>query len=185
MPWAVVDCAAYRRLSHGARTLLWEFARQCIQGRKVQGNNGRLLASRAYLATRGWKSARTLDKCKRELIEGGFIFETVKGHHPNKASWYAVTWRALDNIQGYDAGAAALFERGAYAKNAALYPKVGTGKPSVAPNVGPSGRRHGPEVGAISPQMATTSVPPWGHHLEMPSPVQHEITKQPSNENHE
>jgi hypothetical protein len=112
LPWVVMDSPAFKRLSMHARALLLEVARQ------FNGvNNGRLLLSRAYMATRGWKSADMLSKAKRELLEGRFIFETVKGCRPNKASWYAVSWLALDKLTGYDEGAELLFERGAYRKN--------------------------------------------------------------------
>jgi hypothetical protein len=109
LPWSVLDCPAYQNLSHPAKALLFEFARQF-----VRDNNGRLLASSAYLSKRGWKSSDVITRAKRELINAGFIFETVKGHRPNKASWYAVTWRTLDKHLGYDEGAAQCFERGSY-----------------------------------------------------------------------
>mgnify|MGYP003578260505 CR=1 FL=1 len=117
LPWVVMDSPAFMRLSMHARALLLEVARQ-FSG----ANNGRLLLSRVYMASRGWNSADMLTKAKRELLEGGFIFETVKGHRPNKASWYAVTWLALDKLPGYDEGAALLFERGAYRKITEVVP---------------------------------------------------------------
>ena len=55
-----------------------------------------------------------LAKCKKELLDGGFIYETVKGHRPNKASWYAITWQTLDRLSGYDYGAEQGFKKGAY-----------------------------------------------------------------------
>lgn len=116
-----MDCPAYGRLSVHARAMLLEVARQ-LRG----DDNGRLLPSRAFMAKRGWKSADTLQTVKAELLAGGFIFETVKGCRTNKASWYAVTWLALDRLPGYDAGAAELFERGAYSKNLPLCPPCGT-----------------------------------------------------------
>lgn len=127
LPWAVLDCTAYGRLSMHARALLLEVARQF-----VRDNNGRLLLSRAHMQTRGWKSADMLSKAKRELLEAGFIYETVKGQRPNKASWYAVTWRVLDRHPGYDLGAVEGFVRGAYrmasaSKNTTLSPPYGTG----------------------------------------------------------
>lgn len=115
LPWTVLDCPAYALLSHPARALLFEFARQF-----VRDNNGRLLASAAYLSKRGWKSSDVITRAKRELLDAGFIFETVKGHRPNRASWYAVTWRTLDKLPGYDTGAALCFERGAYQKRPAV-----------------------------------------------------------------
>lgn len=109
MPWSVIDCPGYQRLSKHARALLLEIARQY-----VRDNNGRLLASRAYMLTRGWNSSSMLMEAKKELLEGGFIFETVKGCRPNKASWYAVTWLSLDVHPHFDFGAAAAFKRAAY-----------------------------------------------------------------------
>lgn len=115
LPWPVLDCPGYQALPAHARALLLEIARQY-----VRDNNGRLLASRAYMATRGWKSADTLTKAKKELLEGGFIFETVKGHRPNKASWYAVTWYPLNVHPGFDPGATSAFKRSAYLSGAPL-----------------------------------------------------------------
>lgn len=111
LPWAVVDSDAYRRLSDPARSLLIELARQYSS---KDGNNGRLLASRRYMRTRGWKSCDKLQRAKRELIDAGFIFETVMGARPNKASWYALTWYVLDRCDGYDTGARESFRRSAY-----------------------------------------------------------------------
>lgn len=109
IPWSVVDAPAYQSLSMHARGLLLELGRQLRAH-----NNGALLCSRNYLGPRGWKSADMITKAKRELIAAGFIHETVHGQRPNKASWYAVTWRPLDKLDGLDAGAAATFMRGAY-----------------------------------------------------------------------
>ncbi len=169
LPWSVLDCPAYARLSMHARALLLEVARQF-----VRDNNGRLLLSRAYMATRGWKSMDMLNKCKAELLEAGFIFQTVQGHRPNKASWYAVTWRALDKLPGYDAGAELCFERGAYQKavplkNASLRPPHGTERPAIAPPHGTDALPTVPPHGAIRPVLGGRPVPPHGHHLEMPS----------------
>ena len=164
LPWLVLDSPAYGRLSMHARALLLEVARQF-----VRDNNGRMLLSRAYMATRGWKSMDMLNKCKAELIEAGFIFQTVQGHRPNKASWYAVTWRVLDKLPGYDAGAALLFKRGAYQNGASLNPPHGTGRAVIAPPHGTASLPSVPPYGAIKPVMSVRSVPPHGHHLEMPS----------------
>ena len=128
LPWSVLDCPAYGRLSMHARALLLEVARQF-----VRDNNGRMLLSRAYMATRGWKSMDMLNKCKAELIEAGFIFQTVQGHRPNWASWYGVTWRLLDKLPGYDEGASLLFKRGAYQNGTSLNPSHGTSRAVIAP----------------------------------------------------
>ena len=171
LPWSVLDCPAYARLSHPARSLLFELARQF-----VRDNNGRLLLSAAYLAKRGWKSADVITRAKRELLAAGFIFETVKGQRPNRASWYAVTWRTLDKLPGYDAGAAQCFERGAYQrnrplKNATLRPSHGAENPSIAPSHGVEGMPPTPSHGAIRPTFDRSSTPSHGNHLDMPSAV--------------
>ena len=121
LPWAVLDSAAYQALSHPAKALLMEIARQY-----VRDNNGKLLCSLAYMSKRGWKSRDVLTRAKRELLAAGLIFETCKGARPNKASWYAVTWATLDHIEGFDPGARSTFQRGAYRRNAALLPNKTT-----------------------------------------------------------
>ena len=169
LPWSVLDCPGYARLSMHARALLLEVARQYHRD-----DNGRMLLSRAYLQTRGWKSVDMLTKAKRELLDAGFIFQTVMGHRPNRASWYAVTWRALDKLPGYDAGAAECFDRGAYKKTAphigtVLIPPHGTGKALIGPPHGTETPPTVPPHGPISPVFDPLSVPPHGHPLDMPS----------------
>jgi hypothetical protein len=169
LPWSVLDCPAYTRLSHPARSLLWEFARQF-----VRDNNGRLLASGVYLGKRGWKSSDVIYRAKQELKDAGFIHETVMGHRPNKASWYAVTWRALDKWPGYDAGAAETFKRGAYQqsvplKNASLTPARGVGSAAIAPSHGVEKPLATPSHGAIRATSDSCPTPSAGNHLEKPS----------------
>jgi hypothetical protein len=171
IPWTVLDCPGYAGLSHPARSLLMEIARQY-----VRDNNGRLLASRAYLAKRGWKSNDVILRAKQELLEADFICEMVKGHRPNKASWYAITWQSLDRLPGFDSGAAAAFERGAYRKtppikNAALRPSNGAGGASIAPSHGAESPPPRPSHGAIEASFGIPSTPSHGHHLERPSAV--------------
>jgi hypothetical protein len=188
LPVSVLDCAGYTALSHTARSLLLEVARQC-----KGDDNGRLLLSRAYLARRNWKSADVIQRAKGELIEGGFIFETVKGYRPNKASWYAVTWRKLDKITGFDPGAENAFVRGAYSRNvlilnekrlrgyqaennqkpakvgASLIPAHGTESPSIAPSRGTESPSSVPSDGAMRGVSGMPPVPSDGHPLEVPS----------------
>ena len=171
LPWSVLDCPAYALLSHPARSLLMEFARQF-----VKDNNGRLLASAAYLAKRHWRSADVIARAKAQLLEAGFIHETVKGHRPNRASWYAVTWRALDRHPGFDPGSGVAFERGAYlklgpAKNAVLIPAHGTESTAIVPCHGVGKVLSTPSDGAIRPAFKDTPTPSHGNHLEKPSPA--------------
>jgi hypothetical protein len=171
LPWSVLDCAAYARLSHPAKALLIEVARQY-----VRDNNGRLLLSRAHMAKRGWKSADTITNAKRQLLESGFIYETVMGHRPNKASWYALTWFGLDKLPGYDTGAYEGFKRGAYRQNpplanTCLRPPTGTVKVAVVPPDGTETPLTVPSGGTIEGSFGSDTVPPNGHHLETPSPL--------------
>ena len=179
LPWSGLDSPAYTHLSHPARSLLIEIARQ-FSGH----NNGRLLASAAYLKKRGWNSSDVITRAKRELLAAGFIHETVKGHRPNRASWYALTWRRLDHLPGYDHGAIESFERGAHRKLdslqiASLRPQRGVEKPSIAPPKGVESCPPAPPQGAIEGTFEPLSTPPNGNHLEKPSagsPSQHEKT---------
>lgn len=133
IPHAVLYSEAYIALSDRAVKLLIDIGQQYNLR-----NNGALLASWRYMSTkRGWKSADQLSKAKSELLDHSLIVETVKGHRPNKASWYALTWLALDNLDGLEISAQS-FPRGAYRhwlppeqatlsrkpqrKNACLYP---------------------------------------------------------------
>ena len=168
LPWTVLDSPAYADLSYPARALLIEIARQC-----VHDNNGRLLASRAYLLKRGWKSQDVITRALRELLAAKLIHQTVQGHRPNKASWFAVTWRSLDRIHGFDAGAAETFARGAFLsmalKNTNLRPAHGVGGSKLRPSGGSEGNPPVPSHGVIPGRFGSASAPPNGHHLEMPS----------------
>jgi len=187
LPWVVLDSPAYARLSHPARGLLLELCRQY-----VRDNNGRLMLSRAHLEPRGWKSSCVIDRAKKELLAAGFIHETVKGHRPNKASWFALTFYGLDRIPGFDAGAVESFRRGAYreaellpkpkptreqlfrkwdrpAKNDVLSPSSGTEKAAIASSGGVGIQFAAPSHGAISAMFTPLSTPSDGHHLDMPS----------------
>ncbi len=136
IPWSVVDCPAYMNLSAHAKCLLIEVARQFIRD-----NNGRMLLSMRYLKTRGWNSASMLHKAKMELLKSGFIFETVIGHRPNKASWYALTFYGLDKLKGYDEGTHLCFERSAYkwkmpAPKKSTNPSSGQANSCISPQKG-------------------------------------------------
>ncbi|KWT83879.1 hypothetical protein APY03_4434 [Variovorax sp. WDL1] len=66
------------------------------------------------MAPLGWTSNDMLTKCTRELVAAKLLHQTVVGHRPNKAAWFAVTWLGLDRLNGFDHGAAESFVRGAY-----------------------------------------------------------------------
>ena len=165
LPWSVLDCVAFRTLSHPAKSLLLEFARQY-----VRDNNGRLLASTRFLKNRGWNSADVIHRAKLELLEAGLIYETVKGHRPNKASWYAITWQGLDKDSRYDAGAWEGWRhaRSGY-KNSSLIPVHGTKKHSIEPADGIISTDAIPSGGTTMLNNPYTSIPVGGNHLEIPS----------------
>lgn len=170
LPDVVLASEAYIKLSHPAKSLLIELARQC-RGH----NNGQLLASMNYLRERGWNSSDVVTRAKRELLDGGFIFETVKGCRPNKASWFAITWRSLDPSPRYDAGAAAAFTRSAYCRqskmnNVKSIPSRGAAVTAIAPSPGVGAVSAEPSDGAVGADLRPSPTPSPGHHLEMPSP---------------
>jgi hypothetical protein len=133
IPVDVLESSAYIGLSHPAKALLLDIAWQ-YRGR----NNGCLLTSLKFLKLRGWKSADVVDRAKSQLIGSKLIYQTVQGHRPNKASWYAITWHALDANDRYDYGAAAGFKRGAYRdlKINVLSPSGGTKPVCIVPSAG-------------------------------------------------
>lgn len=174
LPWAVLDSQAYLGLSSHAKALLLDVARQY-----ARDNNGRLLCSRAHMATRGWNSSDMLTKAKRELIAAGFLYETVIGARPAKAGWYALTWFALDLHPGFDPGAAAAFKRGGYreagplldrqtvqVKNARPRPSHGIEGDEIGPPHGTGEGAAVPPHGPISAVSGPRSVPWDGHHLD-------------------
>jgi len=80
----------------------------------------------------------------------------------------------LDRVDGFDPGAAATFERGAYrtppATHAAiLRPFGGTGRGPIAPSAGALQSPATPARGAIAVYSGVVLEPPAGHHLEKPS----------------
>lgn len=180
LPCVVLDCPNYLNLSHPAKSLLLEIARQYNRD-----NNGRLLASRAHLLDRGWTSNDTITRALKELLAAKLIHQTVMGHRPNKASWYALTWRTLDRHPGYDHGAAESFVRGAYKntslknegatppdgskKNARLKPPDGAERPKIAPPDGVELHPIAPPDGAIKWVFGASPTPPDGDHLDKPS----------------
>ena len=151
LPWSVLDSPAYSGLSHPAKALLLEFARQF-----VRDNSGRLLCSMTYLGPRGWKSNDVITRAVRELVAAGFVHQTAQGHRPSKASWYAVTWRALDRHPGYDVGTMESFQRGAYRLWVAAQRPTEIAPPTPSP-------------GAIRGVFTVPPTPSRGNHLEMPS----------------
>lgn len=186
LPWQVLDSPAWQNLSYPAKALALEVARQY-----VSDNNGRLLCSRAHLLPRGWNSNDVIHRGVRELLDAGFLHQTVLGQRPNKASWYAITWQPLDPSPKYDAGAVELFVKAKYLTTrsdataskphpklaagasdeiATFRPSGGVGVTPIAPADGVGGALSTPSNGAVLTHSAGFSTPSNGHHLELPSP---------------
>ena len=91
LPCVLLASPAYIGLSFSARALLVDMAFQYSGS-----NNGKIVICEKATRPRGWASSATIHKAKRELLEAGFLCETRKGHKPNKASWFALTWQTLD-----------------------------------------------------------------------------------------
>jgi hypothetical protein len=175
LPHVVLESRAYRGVNTFARALLIDIAMQ-LRG----SNNGRLLCSTAHMKPLGWTSQGTLQKAKADLLAAQLLYETVKGQRPHKASWYAVTWIPLERLPGYDEGALEGFVRGAYrdsraksdpAKNARSSPRHGLGGGQIGPPHGLESPSPSPPRGPIKAQKSTSSSPPGGNHLDMPSVV--------------
>jgi len=151
LPWAVVDSPAYMGLSHPAKALLIEIDRQY-----VRDNNGRLIATRAYLKKRGWKSQDVVTRALRELLDAKLIHQTVQGHRPNKASWFAVTYRRLDRIPGYDFGSSENFSFTGFLtmnikfENTKLKPPKGADNLKIEPSSGTESERPVPSERTIN-----------------------------------
>ncbi len=127
LPLDVTDSLAYQSLSGPAIKLLIEFARAFVLTKGQQ--NGQLRCTYKHLKTRGWKSNDTFIKAKKELLDAGFIHEIVKGHRPNKASEFALTWYDLCKpLPRADIGTTESFFKGAYRKNEPLRPNGGKWK---------------------------------------------------------
>ena len=98
LPALVLQSEAYIALSSHAIKLMMDMLEQ-YRG----DDNGRMICTWAHMhEKRGWKSRDTLDKARAELIAAGFLFETVKGRRPNRASWYALTFFSIDAHDEFD-----------------------------------------------------------------------------------
>jgi hypothetical protein len=129
VPHVVLNSPAYLTLSGTAIKLLYDIAMQYNLS-----NNGMLLASFRHMSEkRGWTSADSLNKAKAELIEHCLIWQTVQGCLPNRASWYGITWLALDNIKGLEISTQA-WPRGEYAHWKPSPDKKSKRKPPVQKN---------------------------------------------------
>jgi hypothetical protein len=150
LPTVVIESPGFRAASYTARALLIDIAAQ-YSGH----NNGKLTACRKYLSARGWNSNDVIVRARRELIDCGLILETRKGARPNRAAWYALTWVAIDAIDGMDIDPK-LHRTGGYMHPEAkvmngttLGPAGGVVVGRIGPGGGPGTAAAGPSGGAM------------------------------------
>jgi len=152
LPRPLLDSVAFTTLSPASVCILLAVGKQY-----TGGNNGRLIATPKWLSQYGFNSHDTIARARRELVEHGFLFQTVQGSRPNRASWYALTWFDLDAHADYDYGTPAAFAaaRGAYkryqpeAKNAPLIPIIGTKARRTVPTIGHTTGSAIPPIGTM------------------------------------
>lgn len=106
---SVFESPAFTALSPHACKLLLE-----LTGQYRGDNNGDLILAWSLMKARGWRSRSTLWRCKTELIEAGFVYETRKGRLPSTCALLALTWFALDVSRKFDPEALACFKPKAY-----------------------------------------------------------------------
>jgi hypothetical protein len=91
-----------------------------LMGQYRGDNNGDLTVAWSVVSKRGWRSRSTLWRCKKELIDAGFVYETRVGHMPSTCSLLALTWFPLDVSKKFDPEALACFKAKAYRTNTPL-----------------------------------------------------------------
>ena len=161
LPHTVLDSNAYLSLSSSAKALLVDIARQY-----GGSNNGKLLICEKALKPRGWASSATVHKAKRELLDAGLLHETRKGHKPNKASWFALTWQTLDWNPEMDIPRSG-FERGAYLKINFRPPKTEVESAMTASEIEVETPSTTSETEPVSPVLPPLSTSDSEHYIDI------------------
>jgi hypothetical protein len=140
LPYEVICSEQFRRLSHASVRLLVLVATG-YSGR----NNGKLVACRKSLRKHGWLSDDSTSRCLKQLTEAGLLVQTRMGARPNKAGWYALSWRPLDQTDGLD------FDARLWRPfvGTPLGPLIGPTMQRIGPSGGQANAPSGPTVGAI------------------------------------
>lgn len=86
----IADSEEFGKLSGNACKLLLEIGRQYRPGR-----NGDISIPWSLLSKRGWRSAHTVQKAKKELLELGWIIETRQGGK-HLCGLYALSYYPID-----------------------------------------------------------------------------------------
>lgn len=165
LPHWVMLHPAYRAASARARSLLFDVAMQ-YNGR----NNGRLVACEKFLNPLGWKSKDGIHKGKTELLSLGLLVETRKGAKPNRAAWYALSWRPLDATAGLDLDPRHYVTLAARKIDVRPPPSGVDGQiigPLYGVSVSPPTPPDGPMRGVFRP----SSTPPAGAYIDVTIPI--------------
>lgn len=140
LPLSVLQTAEYHHLSHAAKHLL-----TIVTAGYTNQNNGRLVATPKHLIKFGWRSADSTTRCVEQLLASGLLIQTRIGMRPNRAAWYALAWRPLDQTTDIEIDPAK-FRRFI---GTSLAPAIGEGKPEIAPAIGVRKSPPSPAIGAI------------------------------------
>jgi hypothetical protein len=124
---SVLDSQALSDLTPHACKLLFDLLRQ-YKG----DNNGNLTLAWGIVSKHGSRSRTTLWRCKKELIDAGFIYVTRKGHFPSTTELLALTWFPLDVSPKFDIEALSGFVPKAYVGQRDNRPLIVTNQLSVA-----------------------------------------------------
>lgn len=164
LPHWLLQHSAFRAASHRARALLIDVALQ-YNG----SNNGKLVVCEKALKPLGWNSKDGLQKAKKELLALELLTETRKGARPNKAAWYALSWRPLDVIDGLDINPRSYLTLAAR-KIEVGSPTHGVKARKVGPAAGVKDMPSTPHGGPIDRKVTTTATPSSGVYVDVAIP---------------
>ncbi|NML99647.1 hypothetical protein HHL24_17105 [Paraburkholderia sp. RP-4-7] len=164
VPFWVMNHPSFRAASHRSRALLLDVLLQ-YNGR----NNGSLVICDKALKPLGWNSRDGLTKAKRELVELGLLVETRQGAKPNRAAWYALSWRQLDVKDGLDISVRSYVTLAAQ-KIEVRPPHGGLEPASIRPSHGQRVELARPHHGPMRANSDTPPRPPHGQYLEVAIP---------------
>ena len=153
----VLNSQIFTTLSFSAVKLLFD-----ILAQYNSNNNGKLVACRKYLKPRGWSSNATVSRALNELLESGLLVMTRRGHKPNKASWFGISWYSLGHkvdeklldITGREFEMARHQWKGRERLETQIVrpPINGVGGQVIAPNNGVRGMPPTPKLSAVTAQ---------------------------------
>jgi hypothetical protein len=168
LPYCVLDGAAYRGLSHPARSLLIEVLRQ-----HNGSNNGKMQLATKYLRARGWSSADVVDRAKKELVESGLAIKTRLGGLNAGPDLWALTWMPIANFSGLTEVSSASYQPGKW-RLADPMPTIGkhvapsVSRNSTDPSNGTANSSTDPSNGTKKGIFGGSTVPSHGNNVFMP-----------------